>query len=228
MVASLLAAAGGGVLLFLAFPPVGYDFLAWVAFVPLFWALRREHGFARAALVGAVFGGAFFSLDVSWIHRTLIMHGHFGQAAAVAVFVALILVLSLFPAAFAAVLRVLTRRGIGLYVTAPCVWTAVEFARAHVFTGFPWDLVGYSLSERLILIQIADTTGVYGLSFLVVLVNAALWELFSHATTARRIPWKSTVITACIVIVSVGYGYGRISARPLETSGEGFKISLLQ
>jgi apolipoprotein N-acyltransferase len=223
-----LAAAGGGVLLFLAFPPTGLDFLAWVAFVPLFWAVEREDCLFRATLAGAAFAGAFFALDMSWIHRTLILHGHFGGAAAASVFFGLILVLSFFPAAFSLALSVLRRGGIAVWVAAPCAWTAVEFARGHMFTGFPWDLLGYSLSERLMLIQIADRTGVYGLSFLVVLVNAALWEFFSFATGAHRFPWKSAVITVCLVAITVGYGHGRISAVPPENSGEGFKISLLQ
>ena len=53
---------------------------------------------------------------------------------------------------------------------------ALEFIRAHLFTGFGWVMLGHSQYKNLWLIQIADTTGVYGVSFLVILVNLLIFE----------------------------------------------------
>ncbi len=173
----LLSALAGGLLLSFAFPPSGFDLLAWIAFVPLFWALHLDSRPSRAFLSGLVFGFSFFLLDVNWVYDTLVIHGHFSAAPAVAVFLALILFLSLFSAGFALVLSLFVSKGINAAAVAPFLWVGQEYVRAIAFTGFPWDLVGYSQAGRLPLIQAVDVTGVYGISFLILLVNAAVWEI---------------------------------------------------
>ena len=61
---------------------------------------------------------------------------------------------------------------------APCLWVALELLRTYVLSGLPWSLLGYSQYRQLDVIQIADHLGVYGVSFLVVLTNVALAELY--------------------------------------------------
>jgi apolipoprotein N-acyltransferase len=60
------------------------------------------------------------------------------------------------------------------------LWVSLEYARAHLFTGFPWCLLGYSQYEHLSVIQIADLVGVYGVSFFIVLVNGLIFHPFSQ------------------------------------------------
>ena len=57
---------------------------------------------------------------------------------------------------------------------APVFWVVLEFLRSYIFTGFPWSSIGYTQYKFLTMIQIADITGIYGVSFLVVAVNGAL------------------------------------------------------
>lgn len=54
------------------------------------------------------------------------------------------------------------------------LWVALEYLRTHLFTGFPWGVLGYSQWEVPYLIQISEWTGVYGVSFLVILFNLNL------------------------------------------------------
>ncbi|MEJ2717870.1 MAG: hypothetical protein P8182_12130, partial [Deltaproteobacteria bacterium] len=82
MIASFLAAAAGGALLSLTFPPARLDLLAWVSFIPFFWALERAPRPPLAFLFGAVFGLSFFAFDVNWIYHTLTTHGQFNPAPA--------------------------------------------------------------------------------------------------------------------------------------------------
>jgi len=58
----------------------------------------------------------------------------------------------------------------------PSVWVVLEFIRAHLFTGFDWASLGHSQYKNLPIIQIADFTGVFGISFLIVMVNSFLKE----------------------------------------------------
>ena len=63
------------------------------------------------------------------------------------------------------------------FLGAPFLWVSLELIRTHLFSGLPWSLLGYTQYQWLPAIQIADVTGVYGVSFMVVLVNAALSEV---------------------------------------------------
>ncbi|MFH1116601.1 MAG: apolipoprotein N-acyltransferase [Pseudomonadota bacterium] len=229
MIANLTAAACGGVLLSLAFPPFRLDFLAWIAFVPLLSALDREKHVAWAALSGAVFGLSFFLLDVRWVYGTLVMHGHFASITAVLIFAGMVTVLAMFPAGFAVIMALLKKRGVDPLIFAPFAWVGVEYARATVLTGFPWDLVGYSQTGRLILVQIADITGIYGVSFLIVTVNAALWQLMNSLVFRKGIPWR--IITPAVFLVVITIGYGHLSSKrfaPANGTDHGFPMGILQ
>lgn len=238
MIVALIAAVGGGFLLSLSFAPTNVEFLAWIAFIPLFWALHRKPGVQQASACGLAFGVAFFLVDVSWIYRTLVVHGHFGTLPAVAVFLGMVLSLAFIPAAFALGLAFLEKSGFRVALVAPFLWVALEYVRTVIFTGFPWDLTGYSQAEHLRIMQIADLTGVYGISFLVVLVNGALWEVLRPNTGETFYPkglslqlsaWKMLGVTALILVATLIYGQIKIQAFPgTEDDAGGCGIGVLQ
>jgi apolipoprotein N-acyltransferase len=229
MIPSLVAAAAGGLLLALSFPPADFSMLAWVAFIPLFWAIELVRGSWKAGVCGLVFGIAFFGLDVNWIYRTLILHGHFSAVMAATVFVAMVLSLALIPGVFGLVMALLKERLQAAAIGAPFVWVALEYIRTWIFTGFPWDLTGYSQAGFLHVAQIADISGVYGISFVVVLVNAGLWALLQAWFAGARRPWKFASIAALVFLLGVGYGYVRLGqfSRDDYRSGD-FKAAVLQ
>ncbi len=233
---ALLLAITGGLLLSVAFPPPSLDFLVWVAFIPLFWSLRLASRPHRAILCGAVFGFGFFLVDLSWIYGTLITHGHFSPAMAIAVFIAMIMFLSIYPASFAYVVALFSENGISLAGTAPFLWVVQEYMRSVLFTGFPWDLVGYSQANNLLLVQVGDITGVYGISFLIVLVNATIWELIQEVLffnislrAASRLHWK--LITANVLAFVLVLSYGQIRIKEfssVDRQSGGCEIGVLQ
>ncbi len=229
MMSAVLTAAAGGFLLSLCFPRTSLDFIAWIAFVPLFYALHRARGPGKAALCGLVFGLVFFVLDVSWNYHTLTVHGHLSPFTAVVVFLGLVLFLALFPSLFCFVLALLSEKGARLVVVAPVLWTGLEFVRSFIFTGFPWDLVGYSQLSNSTLVQVSDITGVYGITFLVLLVNCAVWELLCACGSERRVPWKTLVGATATVLLVLAYGTVRIRDFPEPTATDkGFRIGVLQ
>ncbi|MBI5251698.1 MAG: apolipoprotein N-acyltransferase [Desulfomonile tiedjei] len=229
MILTMAASAGGGLLLSLAFPHQGLDLLAWIAFVPLFWSIYKDPRPAAAALCGASFGVAFFLVDVAWIYRTLVMHGHFGVVQAFFTFLGLVLFLSMFSAIFGFILGVLSGRGYRYTVFASFFWAGLEYLRATAFTGFPWDLVGYSQANRLVVVQMVDITGIYGVSFLIVLVNATLWETTKSLMHRQAMPLGMIAATVAAVIFNVSYGSYRLSEFP-PSHGKpgGFGIGILQ
>lgn len=212
----------------LAFPPMRWDLAAWIALVPLFWAIDRDGRPAWCSLYGMVFGAAFFVVDVSWIYRTLVMHGHFAPVTSVLVFLAMVLALALFPGAFGLALGFLRSRGFPPGPLAPFLWAAIEYARAVLFTGFPWDLLGYSQIGRSSLIQVADITGVYGISFVMVLVNAAVWEILRSLSAKSAVQWRLPVATVLTLAAVVVYGSVRIRHYPPSADSSGFPVGILQ
>src|SRR6266536_1787023 len=74
-----------------------------------------------------------------------------------------------------------------LLLTLPVPWTAVAFIQANFLGGFPWYLLGYSQHRFDTLIQVADVSGVYGLSFLLVAVNALVFEWLYRLVAVRRL-----------------------------------------
>jgi len=223
------AAASGGLLLSLAFPPIRIDFLAWISFIPFFWALHNESRPGWAFLYGTAFGAAFFVVDVRWSYETMILHGHFAPWAAAALFVGLVLTLALFPALFALGLCLAAKEGFKSSLAAPFLWICTEYLRAVVFTGFPWDLVGYSQTARLTLVQVADLTGVYGISFLVILVNATLWEIVRTRGAGEAFPVRLASVTALIVVFTLWYGAIRMEEFPNTGSiGNNVVVGVLQ
>ena len=63
---------------------------------------------------------------------------------------------------------------------AASLWTILEYIRSHIFTGLPWNLLGASQWKMLTIIQIADITGIYGITFLIVFMNSSLFPLFLY------------------------------------------------
>ena len=98
--------------------------------------------------------------------------------------------------------------------TAPPLWVALEWLRGHLFTGFPWAALGYSQYPHVLVIQIADLTGVYGVSFLVLAVNAALAEgLLRLRGRDPEFPgrWSLSVTWALtLLLATLAYGQHRL------------------
>jgi apolipoprotein N-acyltransferase len=195
-----LTAASAGIF-GLAFPVVSWRPLAWVALVPFFIALRGR-GLRSALALGALWGVlASYCVGV-WFAESVSTYFLQPMPIAIALFVGVATTMAApYFMGFAAAHRLLVRsdpRFIPLLVAA--AWVAAELLRGRLFTGTPffignpWALIGYSQMGWLPLVQIASVTGVYGVSFAVACVNAALAELW-HAARRReegRLPAAAT------------------------------------
>ena len=152
-----------GLLLTAAFPPLDLGVLAWVALVPLLvaiWNLPPRAAFRLGYVTGFV---AFFGI-LAWIRV-------FGLAA----WVLLAAYLALFVGGFCGLYRwVAADRGLGVRLwLIPIVWVSLEYLRSSGLMGFPWATLATAQHALLPVIQIASITGLFGVSFLVALGNAA-------------------------------------------------------
>lgn len=217
---SLALAALAGALLALSLPPFDLPLLAWTGLVPLLAGLRGRT-LRQGFRLGGVAGIILFCGTLYWVAHPLQVHGRLPLPAASLVTLLLCAYCALYPALFGAGAVLLRERRLPLFpVAAAALWTGLELVRTHLLTGFPWSLLGYSQHSVLPVIQIADLTGVYGVSYLVVLVNIAIAELI--ADRRRFLPLTAAALALVLVLA---YGRHRLGERP---GHDGLRIAVIQ
>ena len=172
-----LLALLSAILQILCFPSPSFYFLSWIALAPLLVALidrRYSPTLLRGVLLAYFSGVIWYAGTCYWIFHVMHVYGGLSEPIALGVLVLFCLYLALYHALFGFVLGLLTRScffaNARVLILVPVLWVGVELARAHL-TSFPWDLLGYAQVNNLPLTRIATFTGVYGLSFVVALVN---------------------------------------------------------
>jgi apolipoprotein N-acyltransferase len=170
-------AVSSGVLLTLSFPKAGLSWLAWVALVPLLTALRNL-SFKNGFYLGLCAGITHYLTLVYWLAYAMSTYGHLPFYATVPILFLLSAYLALYVAVFSTVLTCLPGRLAFLFFFIPLMWVSLEYIRSFLFTGFPWELIGYTQYKVLHLIQISDLFGVYGISFCIALSNAAIFLVY--------------------------------------------------
>src|SRR4051812_22348969 len=205
----LLAIISGG-LQVVIFPVPNWNFLCWISLAPLLVALMHAaRGSAgkpvsamhRGFVLGWLSGIIFYAGSCYWVYHVMSMYGGLSAPVAVGVLVLFCLYVGLIHGLFGALLTFVASRPNwgqrGLILAAPFLWVATEFFRARVF-GFPWDLLGTVLVDNIPLSRIASVTGVYGLSFEIMLMNAALVAIL-YGRRERRIP----TLAAAVLIIGI-------------------------
>lgn len=205
----MVLAGLSGLLIFLSFPRYGSGIVAWAALIPLFWALQgvqSREGFKLGFLAGfAAHVGILY-----WTAYVVVQYGYLPLYVGIAAMLLLCAYLSLYTAFFAFVIVNLRGRGIPLFLSAPLVWTLLDYARSHLLTGFPWEQLAHSQFLSHGVTQIADITGTYGITFAIVMINAVLYDLFSHRS--RRGAMIAESVIACLLIaIIITYGHVRVA-----------------
>jgi apolipoprotein N-acyltransferase len=204
-----------GICLILAYPKFDLGFLAWIAFVPLFFALDAD---ARGITPGRAFriaygcGFIFFAGTLFWIGCVTYL-GTFLLITYFALFFGIFGVCYAFSRRLKPLVRLLF---------LPACWAFLEFLRAHLFSGFDWVCLGHSQYRYYPLIQIADITGVFGVSFVVMMNNVAIKEVYPVKNNGRPSPFEESpsvrldvALRAFIVFSAVMiYGFLQLAMRP--------------
>lgn len=172
-----LVCAASGISVSFCFHPYRTGFLAFVVLVPFMLASGIRDGRGRHLLNSFVFGFAYFMGSLYWIamlDKEQIAVPWLRLPAAVV----LCLYLSLFMVLAGWLSRRLVKVRIPFPAAVAAAWAVVEYLRSLGPLGFPWASMGYSQTSYPSILQTASVTGTYGLSALVVLVNALIAEAF--------------------------------------------------
>jgi len=208
-VLALLSAA----LLILSFPDWNQPWVAWFALIPWFLLLARVRAWAAFGWSWLV-GFLFFAGSMWWL-----------VYVTVAGWILLCAYLGLYFGIFGWLARTVAvpARSRSRLIILPAAWVSLEFLRSQLFSGLGWNLLGYSQSAWLALIQIADVTGVWGISFLIVLVNAVLAQAVQEWPRPSRLGYA--MAAGLLLLGVLGYGAWRLPQFETEPS---VRIALLQ
>jgi apolipoprotein N-acyltransferase len=180
----------------------------------------------RAFLLGLVAGMVYFVGTIYWTSTVVATFGQLATPIAVFAMLLLAAYLALYPAVAALVTGVLIRRiGAAALFLVPAAWVATEFLRGYLFGGFPWVPLGNSQVTVLAVAQLASVLGVYGLTTLVALVNAAIAYSMLANGRARA---KTLVGVGLLLVTVAGWGAWRIGDGSLVRQGTAIRVGLVQ
>ncbi|MFN8544159.1 MAG: apolipoprotein N-acyltransferase [Candidatus Binatia bacterium] len=201
-----------------AFPPLRLRANAWLALVPFVVALRGTS--IRAAVgLGWLWSVAAAYAVGQWLPRAVAHYYQQPQIVGALVFLVVASTMAApYTIAFALAGRMLLRRVSPLSpVLVGAAWTAAELARGRLFTGSPffignpWALLGYSQVGWAPITQLASVTGIYGVTFVVAVMNAALAQLWvTRGSSAAH----GIALAAGIAGAVVLHGIGALRAGP--------------
>ena len=230
---ALLVSGLTGLLLWASFMPLDWGPLAWLALVPMLLLVRIPEPTRR--MYRAVFaGGLLFTVPaLQWLRLA--------DPSMYAAWILLAVYIALYFPAFVWLCRAAVHRfGVPLTLTVPVVWTALEYARAHLMTGFPWYFLGHTQYRWIEIIQVSDLTGAYGVSFVVALTSACLAGLVPGSVFSRLrllppdVQWKGISgrrqlvgVAACLTVFLAVCVYGYVRRAQAEFV-EGPRVALVQ
>lgn len=215
----------GSVLCFVALPPLNWHWLAWIAPVPwltLIQSMRLPD--ARAYRKLWVAGMVFWLLAVHWIRlpHPLNYLAWFALAAYLGLYLPVFVLLSRTG---------VHRWKIPLVIVAPVVWTGLDWIRAHFLTGFLMASLAHTQYRVPLVIQLADITGEYGVTFLIMLTASSVVALLIDLSNDRQSRSTGHAVlrdlTPAVVLLILASLYG-VNARQGMSLRQGPRIALIQ
>ncbi len=214
-----------GVLLALPFLFTQLWWIAWFGLIPLLILIEKALTFKLAARLSLISGLTFFVTSLYWLYYTSVIG-----------LIITVVYCSLYFVLFSLVLKYILNKkkpsSLSFIFITASTWVVCEFIRSYLFTGFGWNQLGYSQFQNLRLIQIADFSGVYGVTFLIVLINAFLKDIILSLKefilyNKKAVINKAALGLICLIIVLSAYTYGDIKLNR-ELPRETIRVSVIQ
>ncbi len=216
-----------GVMATLALPPFFLVPFIIPAFCGLFLLLQNAPTRKRMFFDGWWWGWGYYITGLYWFCIALLTDAEkFAWLIPFALF-GLTAVIALYNGVIALVFSYMRVRGIGQLLGFSVAWIVVEYARGHLFTGFPWNLAGYVFTVSDVSIQLASVLGAYGLTWIAVLVAVAPCA-FAIQGIDRKAAVRFVLSIYLIVCVGLAWGAWRLNQAGETQFVEGIKLRLVQ
>src|SRR4051794_12473091 len=211
-------ALAAGALSALAMPPFNAWPVLFLTFPIVVWLIDgagggRLRGVPAAAMAGFWFGLGYFVPGLYWIgYAFLVDASTFAWLLPFAV-LGLPAYLALFMATGFALARLIWTSDASRVFALAFGLTVSEWLRGHVLTGFPWNTLGYALSEPLALAQSASLIGLWGMTFLAAAIFASPAVLIERNARGRA-PWLVPAAALALLVVMGAFGAVRLAQNP--------------
>ena len=229
-------ALGAGALSALAFAPFNLFPVLWLTFPVFVWLIdgataAEGAGFLKrlvpAAIVGWSFGFGFFLAGLWWVGAAFLVDAEvFGWLMPFAV-VILPAGLALFWAFGAALARLFWSESWSRVLTFAVALSIAEWLRGHLFTGFPWNAVGYALTPVPLMMQSAALVGIWGLTLAACFIFAAPVLLVAEKGPGRRAGHIAFAAAGVLFVAHLGFGAVRLAGPP-DATVPGVHLRILQ
>ena len=220
-----IAAVAGGILAFLGYAGFDQFYLEWICLVPILWAIRKQSP-ARAFFIGWVAGIIMHGGGFYWI---IYMFQQFAGLSWPPALLGLLLLAAangIVFAVWAGATRFITRgTGWSVIWVSPVVWTALEKFWPEIFPNY----LGASQYKLTLLTQIADVTGILGVTFLVVYVNSLIYAVIERRMEKQPFSFRPVAVFAAVIALVLAYGAVRIySVDKSASAAEKLTVGLVQ
>jgi apolipoprotein N-acyltransferase len=220
-----IAAITGGILVFLGYAGFDLFYLEWICLVPVLWAIRDQRP-GRAFWIGWLAG---IAMNCGGFYWAIQMFRQFAGMPWPLAAIGLLLLAAANGVVFAAwawATRLITRdTGWSVAWVSPVVWTALERFWPELFPNY----LGASQYQLSLVTQIADLTGILGVTFLVVYLNSTLFAVLEQRAGNRRLEVRQVAVFAAVLGSVLIYGHVRIrSVDQQAAAAEKMTIGLVQ
>jgi apolipoprotein N-acyltransferase len=202
----------------LSVPPLFIVPALFISFPLWVWCLdgaERPRGWRRlfgpAFAIGFAFGWGYFTVAFHWLGAAFFVDGGIMLVLMPFAILALAALIAFFWGVASALAHLFWSHGPWRVVTLATFLTMAEWARGHVLTGFPFDLLGYALTPTDEMMQITSVIGIYGLTLvaaLLAMTPALIWPADNRSLSRRLLPF---FIALFVIAGQLGYGYNRLS-----------------
>jgi apolipoprotein N-acyltransferase len=222
-----LAAILSGLLCTACFPPFDQSWLCWIALTPLIAAVwfsgrSSKRLWLRNLALGYVAGVVFSTATFSWFGSLGVLYENFwlrGLSFLLSIYLGLNFAFwSWFIGLITPGDFLSSWRNLLTAFFAAVAWVAHEWIRGWLFSGFGWNGLGVALHGNWLLIQIAEFSGVAGLSFVIAFANIIAvttpLRLFREAQTHRVRPHFDFTLTLAGIVGLLAFGFYSAQNRP--------------
>lgn len=204
-------AACVGAFLVLAFAPINFPLVLFVSFPVFYFLLEKTEKKKEIFWLGFAFGFGHFLAGIYWISISLLVDAkQFGWLIPFALTIIpgiLATYIGLFALSYKFLIEKFgIKESCGKIILFALCWFFFEIVRSNLFSGFPWDLIGYAWLFNVQFAQMASVFGVYGLSVLAILTALFPVPLFEKSRTrADKIFVSSVVGFLCVNLIFANF-----------------------
>jgi apolipoprotein N-acyltransferase len=203
----------------------GWGWLTWICLVPWVIAVVGAKSGRRGAIISYTAGFVYFLVNLYWLVWVTVPGW-----IAMCFYLAFYFVLCGFL-----LRRIYLRRRWPFTLVLPIIWVGQEYLRSIVMTGFPWFLLGHSQHANLRMIQICDLFGVYGITFLMAMINGLICDILLRPLRQSKSQQRKTMLSAgplflltvCCVLGTMLYGQHRLGEGKASIS-QGPSVTVIQ